>query len=74
LGSKNRKLLGVITSLMLHHLRNIFDDKELYITKRKLTLIQEKHPKEFQYIKDDQFQKILDGTVANCELKEKSGV
>jgi hypothetical protein len=66
LGSKNKKLLGIITSIILHNLRNAFESKELYITKRKLFLIEEKHPIEFIYIKTNQFQNILDGTIAKC--------
>ncbi len=73
MGSKNKILLGLITSIILHKIRNIFDSKELYITKRKYNLIQIKHPSEFLYIKENRFQSILDNTVAKCEYsKDKS--
>ncbi len=52
LGSKNKKLLGLITAIIIHNIRNIFNSKELYITKRKLALIETKHPNEFFYIKE----------------------
>ena len=56
MGSKNKKLLGLITAIIIHNIRNIFNSKELYITKRKLALIEIKHPNEFLYIKNNQFQ------------------
>jgi len=70
LGSKNKKLLGLITAIIIHNIRNIFNSKELYITKRKLALIETKHPNEFLYIKNNQFQNILDNTVASCEYNQ----
>jgi hypothetical protein len=70
LGSKNKKFLGFITSIILHHIRNVFDDKELYITKRKLALIKTKHILEFEYIKNDNFQIILNNCVAKCEYSK----
>ncbi len=60
--------------MILHHIRNIFNAKELYITKRKLDLILLKHPLEFQYIKSDNFQIILDNTVAKCEYNKDKQV
>lgn len=74
MGSKNKKLLGLITAMMLHHIRNKFDSKELYITKRKLILIEEKHENEYLYIKRNLFQNILDNTVANCEYSKDNDV
>lgn len=59
---------------MLHHIRNVFDSKELYITKRKLELIQIKHPIEFEYIKNDDFQIILDNCVAQCEYSKDKNI
>ena len=70
MGSKNKKLLGLITAIIIHNIRNIFNSKELYITKRKLALIEIKHPNEFLYIKNNQFQNILDNTVASCEYSQ----
>ena len=63
----NKRLIGLITAIIIHNIRNIFNSKELYITKRKLALIETKHPNEFLYIKNNQFQNILDNTVASCE-------
>lgn len=74
MGSKNKKLLGIITSIILHHIRNRFDSKELYITKRKILLIEEKHPLEFIYIKTNQFQNILDCTIAKCDYTKDGEV
>ena len=60
--------------MMLHHIRNVFDSKELYITKRKLELIKIKHPIEFEYIKNGEFQIILDSCVAQCEYSKDKNV
>lgn len=67
MGSKNKILLGIISSIILHNIRNKFKFKELYITKRKFELIRDKHPDEHKYITSDGFQKILDNTIATCE-------
>ena len=74
MGSKNKKLLGFITAMMLHHVRNKFNSKELYITKRKVILIEEKHENEYLYIKNDLFQNILNSTVANCQYSKDNDV
>jgi hypothetical protein len=74
LGSKNKILLGLITNYMLHHIRNVFGDKKLYITKRKLELIKIKHPLEYDYIKSNNFQIILDNCVAKCKYSKDEKV
>ena len=74
MGSKNKILLGLITNYMFHHIRNVFSAKELYITKRKLELIKMKHPLEYEYIKNDDFQTILNNCVAKCEYSKDTKV
>ncbi len=71
MGTKNRIYLGVITSLILHHFRNIFDEKEIYITKLKAKRIGKKHPEIIHYIHEHNFQFILDSTIAICEYHEE---
>ena len=75
MGTKNRIFLGVITSIILHHIRNIFkDSKDIYITKRKYNLIKTKHPDIIHYIDDKNFQIILDNTVATCKYKKDESI
>jgi len=50
LGSKNRIFLAIISSLILHKLRNVFHSKELYITKAKLNKIKTKHNYESHFL------------------------
>ncbi len=59
---------------MFHNNRNIFEDKELYITKRKLELVQLKHPQESKYINNNEFQIILDNTIANCGYSKDNDI
>jgi len=59
---------------MFHHIRNIFSAKKLYITKRKLELIKTKHSLEYEYIKSNSFQTILDNCVAKCEYSKDEKV
>jgi len=72
LGSKNRILLGIITSLILHNIRNIFSKQELYITKNKYNKVLQKHP-EIQDILHNNFQIVLDNTFATCNY-DKDGL
>jgi hypothetical protein len=70
LGSKNRIFIGIITSLILHHIRNVFNNRiHLYITKHKSLKIKKDHPKEYEYLMND-FQIIIDHTIGYC-LYEK---
>ena len=59
---------------MFHHIRNVFSEKKLYITKRKLELIKIKHPLEYKYIKNNSFQIILDNCVSKCEYSKDEKV
>jgi hypothetical protein len=70
LGNKNRILLGVLTSILLHRFRNIFDDKDVYITKLKYTRIKNKHPEIIHFIEKNNFQILLDNTIASCDYEE----
>ena len=67
MGSKNKISLGVITALILHNIRNIFDKKDLYITKNKYKKIVKKHPDITKYLNNNNFQVIVDNTFASCE-------
>ena len=70
MGTKNRIKLGLITSILLHYFRNIFDDKNLYITKLKAKRIAKKHPEIIHYIYGHNFQLLLDNTIATCSYHE----
>lgn len=70
MGSKNRIFLGYITSLIVHHHRNIFLSKKLYISKRKSIKIKSDHPQQSKYINEHNFQILLDNTIASCNYKE----
>ena len=67
MGSKNRIYLGILTGLILHKMRNIFQKNELYITKQKKNKIKHKHPEEYKLLIHHHFQQVLDNTVATCE-------
>jgi len=71
LGNKNRIFLGMITSQILHHHRNIFnDDNKLVVSKKKANRIKEDHPLQAQYIYEYKFQELLDNTIASCIYKQ----
>ena len=71
MGSKNRILLGVITSQILHYHRNIFKSKKLFIGNKKTNKIIIDHPKQSIYITQHNFQILLDNCIASCFYKEK---
>jgi hypothetical protein len=66
LGSRNRIFLGVITQIILHYIRNKFDNKDLYITKTKYNKIKIDHPIEYTNLNNIDFQKFIDGTIGYC--------
>jgi len=70
LGSKNRIFLGIITSQILHHCRNIFNENRLVISKKKANKVQDNHPQQAQYIYEYKFQELLDMTIATCIYKQ----
>jgi len=70
LGSKNRIFLGIITSVILHHCRNTFNENKLVISKKKAQKVQENHPLQSQYIYECKFQELLDMTIATCIYKQ----
>lgn len=74
MGSKNRILLAMLTNLILHKLRNIFDTKELYITKAKLKKVEQKHQQVVFYLYDNNFQTILDNTIGICAYKHDDSI
>ena len=63
LGSKNRIYLGVLTAIILHHLRNTFQ-KSIYMSKRIQTKIQAKHPDSFCYTDKIAFTQLQANTIA----------
>lgn len=69
LGSKNRILLAILSSVILHKLRNRFQAEELYVTKAKLKKIEIKHPAERSFLYHGNFQKIIDNTIGTCSYK-----
>ena len=50
MGSKNRIFLGIITSQILHHCRNIFNENKLVISKKKAEKVKENHSQQSEYI------------------------
>ena len=71
MGSKNRLYLGIITSHILHHCRNVFNnDFKLVISKKKAEKVKQNHPQEAQYIYEYKFQEVLDLTIATCSYKQ----
>ena len=64
----------MISSLILHKLRNIFQSKELYITKAKLNKIKNKHTKESHFLYHGNFQKIIDNTIRICKYQYDSQI
>lgn len=69
MGSKNRIYLAIISTLILHHIRNIFKDKSIYITKNKLKKISQKHPEILVYLNGN-FQIVINNTFASCDYDE----
>jgi hypothetical protein len=69
-GSKNRIVLGFITSQILHQYRDYFSTTKLVVSKKKSKKIQENHPKEAKYIEEFRFQDVLDASVASFFYKE----
>ena len=63
MGSKNRIYLGVVTAMILHHLRNTFS-KPIYMSKRIQTKIQVKHPDSFCYTDRVMFTQLQESTIA----------
>lgn len=70
MGSKNRIFLGIITSQILHHFRNVFNENKLVVSKKKAQKVKENHPQQAQYIYEYKFQELLDMTIAKCIYKQ----
>ena len=64
----------MLSSLILHKLRNTFQSKELYITKAKLNKIKIKHSRESQFLYHGNFQKIIDNTIGICKYQYDSQI
>ena len=69
MGSKNRVLLGILSDIIMHHFKNIIKDKSLYITKFKIKKIRNKHPEIVHFILANDFQTIIDNTIAVCHYE-----
>jgi hypothetical protein len=74
LGTKNRIFIALISHLVLHKLRNIFQSKELYITKAKLNKIKIKHNHESHFLYHGNFQRIIDNTIGICKYQYDSQI
>ena len=74
MGSKNRIFIAMLSSLILHKLRNTFQSKELYITKAKLNKIKIKHSRESHFLYHGNFQKIIDNTIGICKYQYDSQI
>ena len=70
MGSKNRIFLGIITSQILHHCRNIFNENKLVISKKKAEKVKVNHFKQAEYIYEYKFQELLNMTIATCIYKQ----
>ncbi len=71
MGSKNRIYLGVVTAMILHHLRNTFQ-KPIYMSKRIQTKIQVKHPDSFCYTDRVTFSQLQEYTIAYLPYPKSS--
>ena len=72
MGSKNRIYLGIISSEISHHIRNIFP-KEVYITVMTVKKIKNKHtPLDKEFIHNHNFQIVIDNTIMIYFDKKKS--
>ncbi len=71
MGSKNRIYLGVVTAMILHHLRNTFS-KPIYMSKRIQTKIQAKHPDSFCYTERVSFSLLQESTIAYLPYPKSS--
>jgi len=74
MGSKNRIFLGFISDIILHFIRNIFNNKDLYITKTKYNKIKIDHPTEHRSLNNIDFQKFIDGTIGYCMYKKYENI
>lgn len=65
MGSKNRIFLGIVTSLILHNHRNIFE-KNIYMSKRVKQKIEDKHFDCFNFTQQLEFISLMDCTIGSC--------
>ena len=71
MGSKNRIYLGVVTAMILHHLRNKFP-KPIYMSKRVQSKIKSKHPDSFCYTDKPNFETLQENTIAYVPYSKNS--
>ena len=69
MGSKNRIYLGMLTPLILHHIRNKYA-KEIFMSKRVHEKIKEKHPDMLCFTSKDGFSLLLTNTIAIVAYKK----
>lgn len=68
MGSKNNIFLGHLLGMIDHHIRNTFE-KEIYISKRNIEKIKDKHPETFHLIGKTAFKELMEGTIGYCEYE-----
>jgi hypothetical protein len=68
-GSKNRIYLGMLTALILHHIRNKYA-KEIFMSKRVHEKIKAKHPDMLCFTSKDGFSLLLTNTIATVAYKK----
>ena len=73
MGSKNRIYLGVVTAIILHHLRNKFS-KPIYMSKRVQSKIKAKHPDSFCYTDKPNFDTLQENTIAYVPYSKDSDI
>ena len=63
MGSKNRVYLGIVSSHILHKVRNVFS-KKVYMTDATIKKVEEKHPPlDKEFLHNGNFQIIIDNTL-----------
>jgi hypothetical protein len=70
-GSKNRIYLGMLTSLILHYIRNKYA-KEIFMSKRVHKKIKTKHLDMLRFTSKDGFSLLLTNTIAIVAYKKIS--
>ena len=70
MGSKNRIKLGIIIIFILHFHRNFYNKTNIYMSKRIQDKIKEKHYDVIKYCEYENFQKLMDNTIATCKYEK----
>ena len=70
MGSKNRINLGIIASFIIHFHRNFYKKNKIYMSKRVLLKIKEKHNDVAIYSENKSFQYLMNNTIASCDYSK----